>query len=166
MLHVCLSSVVGRTCALDFSHTDHCLSVTGFLILLLLCSCIEPNLCTRLYHGEENALASYAICSFVVQGALSVPHLLVSHVFEEVLHMAAPSEGGRSLCEGMQDELGDILMRTVNIISNFFEMLDLDKNGNVELADLHRMQVRHVCRMRMPTLQSHQAGNVCSLHEF
>lgn len=56
--------------------------------------------------------------------------------------MAAPSEGGRSLCEGMQDELGDILMRTVNIISNFFEMLDLDKNGNVELADLHRMQVR------------------------
>lgn len=55
--------------------------------------------------------------------------------------MAAPSEGGRSFCEGMQDELGDVLMRTVNIISNFFEMLDLDKNGNVELADLHRMQV-------------------------
>lgn len=80
--------------------------------------------------------------------------------------MAAPSEGGRSLCEGMQDELGDILMRTVNIISNFFEMLDLDKNGNVELADLHRMQVRHVCRMPMPTLQSHQAGDVCSWHEI
>lgn len=56
--------------------------------------------------------------------------------------MAAPSEGGRSLCEGMLDELGDILMHTVNIISNFFEMLDLDRNGNVELADLHRMQVR------------------------
>ena len=55
--------------------------------------------------------------------------------------MAAPSEGGRSFCEGVQDELADILMRTVNIISNFFEMLDLDKNGNVELADLHRMQV-------------------------
>ena len=68
--------------------------------------------------------------------------------------MAAPSEGGRSLCEGMQDELGDILMRTVNIISNFFEMLDLDKNGNVELADLHRMQVRHVYRMHMSSLQS------------
>lgn len=66
--------------------------------------------------------------------------------------MAAPSEGGRSLCEGMQDELGDVLMRTVNIISNFFEMLDLDKNGNVELADLHRMQVRHVYR----------GGKVCS----
>ena len=77
----------------------------------------------------------------VVQGALSVPHLLVSHVFEEVLHMAAPSEGGRSFCEGMQDPLGDTLMRTVNILSSFFAMLDLDKNGNVELADLHRMQV-------------------------
>ena len=80
--------------------------------------------------------------------------------------MAAPSEGGRSLCEGMQDELGDILMRTVNIISNFFEMLDLDKNGNVELADLHRMQVSRVYHMHMSTLQSHQAGEVCSLHQF
>ena len=48
---------------------------------------------------------------------------------------------GKSYCEGVQDELGDTLMRTVNIISSFFEMLDLDKNGNVELADLHRMQV-------------------------
>lgn len=55
--------------------------------------------------------------------------------------MAAPSEGGQSYCEGVQDELGDTLMRTVNIISSVFEMLDLDKNGNVELADLHRMQV-------------------------
>jgi len=70
-----------------------------------------------------------------------VPHLLVCQVFEELLHMAAPSEGGQSYCEGVQDELGDTLMRTVNIISSFFEMLDLDKNGNVELADLHRMQV-------------------------
>lgn len=78
----------------------------------------------------------------LLQGALSVPHLLVSHVFEEILHMAAPSEGGQSVCEGMQDPLGDILMRTVNILSSFFAMLDLDKNGNVELADLHRMQVR------------------------
>ena len=57
--------------------------------------------------------------------------------------MAAPSEGGRSTCEGVQDELGDVLMSTVNIISSFFEMLDLDKNGNVELADLQRMQVAH-----------------------
>ncbi len=79
--------------------------------------------------------------SCFVQGALSVPHLLVCQVFEELLHMAAPSEGGQSYCEGVQDELGDTLMRTVNIISSFFEMLDLDKNGNVELADLHRMQV-------------------------
>ena len=55
--------------------------------------------------------------------------------------MATPSEGGQSYCEGVQDELGNTLMRTVNIISSFFEMLDLDKNGNVELADLHRMQV-------------------------
>ncbi len=70
-----------------------------------------------------------------------MPHLLVCQVFEELLHMAAPSEGGQSYCEGVQDELGDTLMRTVNIISSFFEMLDLDKNGNVELADLHRMQV-------------------------
>ena len=70
-----------------------------------------------------------------------MPHLLVSHVFEEVLHMAAPSDGGHSYCEAVPDDLGDTLMRTVNIISSFFEMLDLDKNGNVELADLHRMQV-------------------------
>ena len=79
--------------------------------------------------------------SCLAQGALSVPHLLVCQVFEELLHMAAPSEGGQSYCGGVQDELGDTLMRTVNIISSFFEMLDLDKNGNVELADLHRMQV-------------------------
>ena len=85
-------------------------------------------------------------CELMSQGSLSVPHLLVSHVFEEVLHMAAPSEGGRSTCEGVQDELEDVLMRTVNIISSFFEMLDLDKNGNVELADLQRMQVaRYLC---------------------
>ena len=90
-----------------------------------------------------------------------MPHLLVSHVFEEVLHMAAPSEGGRSLCEGMQDELGDILMRTVNIISNFFEMLDLDKNGNVELADLHRMQVSmsDMCRHNLD--HSNQPCHMC-----
>lgn len=82
-----------------------------------------------------------AVCLLVVQGALSVPHLLVSHVFEEVLHMAAPSEAGRSYMEGMQDDMVDRLTRTVNIISSFFELLDLDKNGSVELSDLHRMQV-------------------------
>lgn len=79
-----------------------------------------------------------------------MPHLLVSHVFEEILHMATPSEG--SFCEGVQDELGDNLMRTVNIISSFFEMLDLDKNGNVELADLHRMQVATGMDLQIPGL--------------
>jgi hypothetical protein len=69
--------------------------------------------------------------------------------------MATPSEGGQSYCEGVQDELGDTLMRTVNIISSFFEMLDLDKNGNVELADLHRMQVSDsaLCKGRCFSLQ-------------
>ena len=88
-----------------------------------------------------------------------MPHLLVSQVFEEVLHMAAPSEGGRSFCEGMRDEIGDVLMRTVNIISSFFEMLDLDKNGNVELADLHRMQVSSQCLdyHSKPVFASHAA---------
>ena len=70
-----------------------------------------------------------------------MPHLLVSHEFEEVLHMAAPSEGGQSYMEGMQDDMVDRLTRTVNIISSFFELLDLDQNGSVELGDLHRMQV-------------------------
>lgn len=55
--------------------------------------------------------------------------------------MAAPSESGRSFLEGMQDDMVDRLTRTVNIISSFFELLDLDKNGSVELSDLHRMQV-------------------------
>lgn len=77
----------------------------------------------------------------MVQGALSIPHLLVSHVFEEVLHMAAPSDAAGSYTEGMQDDMVERLTRTVNIMSSFFEMLDLDKNGSVELADLHRMQV-------------------------
>lgn len=83
----------------------------------------------------------HMISCMVSQGALSVPHLLVSHEFEEVLHMAAPSEGAQSYMEGMQDDMVDRLTRTVNIISSFFELLDLDQNGSVELGDLHRMQV-------------------------
>ena len=79
--------------------------------------------------------------------------------------MAAPSEGGQSYCEGVQDELGDTLMRTVNIISSFFEMLDLDKNGNVELADLHRMQVSDsaLCTQESFSLQCGIAAACTSL---
>ena len=35
-----------------------------------------------------------------------------------------------------------MLSQALNIVGTVFEMLDRDKNGAVELADLHRMQVR------------------------
>ena len=35
-----------------------------------------------------------------------------------------------------------MLSQALNIVGTVFEMLDRDKNGAVELADLHRMQAR------------------------
>lgn len=130
-----LPSACLGSAALDTACSTRCFASSSLAFVQV------PTLINIAFSTHQCFSAIDSLASLHLQGALSVPHLLVSHVFEEVLHMAAPSEGGRSFCEGMQDELADILMRTVNIISNFFEMLDLDKNGNVELADLHRMQV-------------------------
>ena len=43
---------------------------------------------------------------------------------------------------GLHDDLIEMLSQALNIVGTVFEMLDRDKNGAVELADLHRMQVR------------------------
>ena len=43
----------------------------------------------------------------------------------------------------LQDDLVDLLSRSIKITDTLFTMLDKDRNGAVELADLHRMQVQY-----------------------
>ncbi|KAK9811376.1 hypothetical protein WJX72_002779 [[Myrmecia] bisecta] len=72
------------------------------------------------------------------QGMVSLPHLLTSHVFEEVLQLhTTPESDDRNMLE---KDLVNGVARTITTLDQLFTMLDLDKNGFVELSDLHRMQ--------------------------